>query len=154
MSVGIFNSSIFNNQVFNTGSVPDTSTEIYAGWPADWKRRDSEHWTGRHKTRFDAEIEAIELEAAEKLQEIKASKDKSSEQLVKRQRNEVLAHENIAAYEALARHEIEKREQFTIYEQKMLREINELRIRRARLIRLRQEEEVVLSILLDLPPLH
>jgi hypothetical protein len=43
---------------------------------------------------------------------------------------------------------------FAVYQAKVTQEITDLRIRRDRLIRQRQEEEVVLSILQSLPPLH
>lgn len=49
------------------------------------------------------------------------------------------------------RQRLYQREDFAAYESKVLQEITDLRIRRDRLIRQRQEEEVILSILHGLP---
>lgn len=152
-----FSTSGFSTLSFDFGGEPppppvDTSTEIYAGWPADWKRRNSKHWTSDSDqlTRFDLEIAALDEEENLRLSALGAAKEKiESERTL-----EVEKNENIAVYESIARQEIEKREQFLIYEQKMLKEINDLRIRRVRLIRQRQEEGAIIAILYGLPPLN
>lgn len=151
---GIFNSSIFNNKVFNTGaSAP--SVILLGGGPggSKWDKKKHEYFFTPAWQKFEQETRELDAKVSGKEQELSEARQALPEP-APAQTNELAEQEQLAAYEALARQETEKREQFLIYEQNMLKEINELRIRRARLIRQRQEEAVILAILLDSPPLH
>lgn len=136
-------------------STPAPSVLLLGGGPggSKWDKKKHEYFFTPAWQLFEREMAALDVEATTKEQELRHA------QVVRaapepRRSNEIGEQEHLASYEAQARQETEARERFLIYEQKMMREINGLRMRRDRLIRQRQEEEVIISILHGLPPLH
>lgn len=134
-------------------STPAPSVVLLGGGPGGttWNKKKHEYFFTPAWQKFEQETRELDAKVSGKEQELHEARSALPESA---KSNELAEQEQLAAYETLARQETEKREQFLIYEQKMLNEINDLRIRRERLIRQRQEEEVILSILQGLPPLH
>ncbi len=146
-----FQSSAFQTNAFQIDVTSSPSVILLGGTPGKRKKYPSDYFFTPAWQKFDQEARELESQVSKKETELH---DVKSKRAIETHTDEIYANEQIAAHEAEVRASIEAREQFLIYEQNMLREINELRIRRARLIRQMQEEEVILTILHGLPPLH
>jgi hypothetical protein len=149
MGYSAFQSSAFQNNAFQIGAT--TTIILLGGGPggSKWDKKKHEYFFTPAWQVYEREMQALEDSAVSKEHELHQARESAP-----KQSNEIVEQDRLAAYEAQARQDIQAREQFLIYEQKMLKEISDLRIRRDRLIRQRNEEAVVISILLDMPPLH
>lgn len=151
-----FSTSSFSTNSFSFDSTPaPPSVTLLGGGPggSKWNKKKHEYFFTPAWQLFEREMQALEDAAVSKEQELHEAQSAHAAP-EPRQPAELGQQEQLAAYEEQSRSDIEAREQFLVYEQKMRQEINGLRMRRDRLIRQRNEEEVILAILQGLPPLH
>lgn len=128
------------------------SVVLLGGGPggSKWNKKKHEYFFTPAWQKFEIEFARLESEAAEKEQTLRIEREAqaaSQEDITEPQMRPTAPRQKLPQKFYTA-------EDFAVYQAKVTQEIIDLRMRRDRLIRQRNEEEVIFSILRDLPPLH